>query len=335
MTIPGNTVSIAQLLRQVCQLMSIDASLVLEAARLSEKDCQSAAEPRHYFDLYEGVRQVHRQLHGDIGFETALARAYARGPYLAPILACAAAPDLKTGLERLARYKPLVAPVTMDMRCEGDVVELAVMSQFTDLKLPQSMALFEMLFVIEKAQIFTGRTIDPICLTLPDVAAAQAVLDISGLSYRCKHGEPSLRLARADMDLALLSANPVLWATLEPTLEAELRTKVGRGIITERLAAELARALPDGAITADDLACRMGLSKRSLQRKLQSEGTTFQEVLNETRANLAQSYLSGSGMSVAEISHQLGFRSVSSFFRNFQSWMGMTPRAFRESRQVE
>lgn len=335
MTSHASSVSIEQMLSQVCQLLALDTRLVLGAARLTEQDCKSVMEPRHYFDLYNAVQQVFDRTHGAVGFEATLAREYAKGPYLTPTLACSAAPDLRTGLDRLARYKPLIAPVTMEVRTEGDTVQICMASQFDDLTMPHSMALFEMLFILETAAILTGAPVVPQAIVLPDGAGGQAAVTACGLEVSCTTGEPALVLSKADAQRGLLTANPVLWATLEPTLEAELRAKVGRGITTERLAEELARALPDGVITADELACRMGLSKRSLQRKLQNEGTTFQEVLNETRSNLAQSYLRGSGMSVAEISHQLGFRSVSSFFRNFQAWAGMTPRAFRENRQAE
>ena len=335
MTSYSSSVSAEQILNQVCQLLALDSREVLEAARLTERDCQSAMEPRHYFDLYDAIRQVFERAHGAVGFEAKLAQAYAKGPYLTPTLAYSTAPDLLSGLKRLARYKPLIAPVFMEIRSDGDVVDICLRALADDLTMPCSMALFEMFFVLETAVILTGRALVPLAISLPETERSQAALEAYGLDLTCTDGAPVLRLSKADAQRVLLTANPVLWASLEPILEGELRTKVGHGITTERLAAELAQAMPDGVITAEELACRMGLSKRSLQRKLQSEGTTFQEVLNETRATLAQSYLRRSGMSVAEISHQLGFRSVSSFFRNFQAWAGMTPNAFRADRQAE
>jgi AraC-like DNA-binding protein len=66
-----------------------------------------------------------------------------------------------------------------------------------------------------------------------------------------------------------------------------------------------------------------------LQRKLQDEGTTFQQTLDTLRASLARHYLRNSAMSSAEISFLLGFEDSNSFARAFQSWSGVTPAKAR------
>jgi AraC-like DNA-binding protein len=78
------------------------------------------------------------------------------------------------------------------------------------------------------------------------------------------------------------------------------------------------------------VAKRLGLTGRSLQRRLKDEGTSFQEVREQVRRDLAQRYLDD-GLAIAEISFLLGFSEPSAFFRAFKRWTGETPLAHRRA----
>jgi AraC-like DNA-binding protein len=76
--------------------------------------------------------------------------------------------------------------------------------------------------------------------------------------------------------------------------------------------------------------CRkLGVSKRTLQRRLQEEGSSFQQTLDALRNSLAHHYLHNSSLSSTEISFLLGFEGPNSFVRAFQAWTGSTPQAVR------
>ena len=79
------------------------------------------------------------------------------------------------------------------------------------------------------------------------------------------------------------------------------------------------------------MATRLGTSGRTLQRRLQEEGTTFQGLLGEPRHALARHYLQTTTLSSAEISFLLGFEDPNSFFRALSAWTGETPERARES----
>mgnify|MGYP001798135221 CR=1 FL=1 len=91
------------------------------------------------------------------------------------------------------------------------------------------------------------------------------------------------------------------------------------------------RLLPTGAASADAVARAMGLSKRTLQRRLSESGVQFQTVLGETRRSLALEYLSMDDLRVDEISYLLAYRDSKSFYREFQGWTGMTTTQAREA----
>ena len=74
---------------------------------------------------------------------------------------------------------------------------------------------------------------------------------------------------------------------------------------------------------------RLGMSARTLQRKLHASGTSHQELLDEMRRDLAVRYLREPGMAVCEVAYLLGFSESSAFHRAFKRWTGTTPSEFR------
>jgi AraC-like DNA-binding protein len=89
--------------------------------------------------------------------------------------------------------------------------------------------------------------------------------------------------------------------------------------------------LPAGQSSIEEAADRLAMSKRSLQRRLSEESSSFQEVLNATRRGLAHYYLSHSSASLVEIAYLLGFQDGNSFIRAFRGWTGQTPGEYRQS----
>ena len=87
-------------------------------------------------------------------------------------------------------------------------------------------------------------------------------------------------------------------------------------------------ALPEGGGAAV-VAGALHVSVRTLQRKLESEGTTFREVLDTAKSRLAQAYLADPRVSVGEVAALLGFSDPSSFNRAFRRWTGHTPGRWR------
>ena len=80
---------------------------------------------------------------------------------------------------------------------------------------------------------------------------------------------------------------------------------------------------------AVQIAQELGLSVRSLARKLQNCGHSFQSILNETRKSIALQFLQQTSMSVPDIAAQLGFSDASNFRKAFKKWTGATPATFR------
>ena len=100
--------------------------------------------------------------------------------------------------------------------------------------------------------------------------------------------------------------------------------------IAAELKGRLARLMAQGEANAD-AACRaLKLSRRTLQRRLKAERTSFQAVLNEVRAELAVRYLKDDRLKALEVAMLLGYSSISSFTPAFKSWYDMPPAEYRE-----
>jgi len=108
--------------------------------------------------------------------------------------------------------------------------------------------------------------------------------------------------------------------------------RLDRSHVAPQLKAKLVDALPSGAPDVEHLAGALNMSLRSLQRKLQEEGTSFNTLLDETRRELATCYIDDRQLSISEISYLLGFSEPANFTRAFRRWTGAAPSAYRERR---
>jgi AraC-like DNA-binding protein len=95
--------------------------------------------------------------------------------------------------------------------------------------------------------------------------------------------------------------------------------------ITSRVRRAVLHGLTSGKPSAKDVARELALSPRTLQRKLQEEGTTFQEVTDVARKDLAQQYVQSGKHDLNAITYLTGFANQSAFSRAYKAWTGRTP----------
>lgn len=258
-----------------------------------------------------------------------LARFAARIGFAPACFAFACSPDVGTGLERLAKFKPLVGPVLLDSGQVPDGFAVTLRSPDPDLPHPPAMAAFEIVYVMELLRNHTGQDIAALAARLPAGHGLQTAL--SGyLGCPVDAGPYAELLLPPDVaELALLSRDPALWAVFEPDLRRQLGDLGSIQTLDTRVRQVLLELLPSGQSNADVVATRLNLSKRSLHRRLSEIGIPFQSILNNTRRELALHYLARVDISFDEISFLLGFADPNSFFRAFRGWTGQTPMQCR------
>lgn len=138
-----------------------------------------------------------------------------------------------------------------------------------------------------------------------------------------------LRYATQDMDRPQRRANAAILQHLTAHLSRAVAALpspfvdiVSRTLESQLLAGDTAQL---------DAARRLGLSTRSLQRRLHAHGVSFHGLLEQARKNLVLRQLVSGSHSIAEVANSAGYRDLSSFNRAFRRWTGMSPRSYRDA----
>ena len=135
---------------------------------------------------------------------------------------------------------------------------------------------------------------------------------------------------KAVKEMPVASADPYLNELLIAHCEEALsQRRAGGGELRSRVENAIAPLLPHGQAAADEVARRLGMSQRTLTRRLSSEGLTFIEVRDSLRADLARRYVRDADLPISKIAWLLGYQEVSAFTHAFKRWTGSTPRQMR------
>jgi AraC-like DNA-binding protein len=141
--------------------------------------------------------------------------------------------------------------------------------------------------------------------------------------------ETRLVLSRAALERPVVGRDPALYQYLDRHALALAKTFPDATSLATRVRRELGSALSSGEPTQTEIARRLALSERTLQRHLKAEGHNFAELLDSVRKELARSYLRDAALSVSEVAFLLGYSEPSSFHRAFRRWEGEAPSEFR------
>ena len=134
------------------------------------------------------------------------------------------------------------------------------------------------------------------------------------------------------LDLArpLATTNPGV-ALASERLVTDYLARLDRDDVVAQVKRELLGFFPAGTPTQSTVARAVGLSARTLHRRLAEAGTSFEKLLDETRRELAAEYVRRTDYSVGEVAYLLGFAETSSFNRAFRRWNGKSPSEFRRA----
>lgn len=183
--------------------------------------------------------------------------------------------------------------------------------------------------ILAICHFLTGQRPHPlrVCSAYPQPRNTAEYLRIFGRQVEFDAGENSIRIPSQTLDGRVLHSNAQLLAGFERQIANRLAPVAAntRDIVRQEAAKYLRGDTPELAVVARGL----GKSERALQRDLQAAGTSFRQVIEELRRDLAMDYLTGSEHSIADISFLLGFSEASAFHRSFRRWTGVTPQAYR------
>lgn len=264
---------------------------------------------------------------GDALFPLRLVETLSAETFDPPMFAALCSANLMQAVQRLAKYKQLVAPMRLEIEV-GKEGELTLTPHWLSVQaeIPYSLQVAEIAYFPRLVRLATREPVKALRLTLPKLppgAHARQYESFFGAPV-LPGTSPSLTFAAADALRPFLAANENMWQVFEPALRRRLSELNATGTTSERVRAVLLELLPSNAATIEKTAERLGMSKRTVQRHLEVEGQSFRALVKVTRESLARHYLGKTTLSGGEIAFLLGFDDSNSFYRAFQDWTGQT-----------
>lgn len=280
-----------------------------------------------YFRLWGSLEH----LFDELTFPLKLGQAISVEAFSPPIFACSCSDNLNAALKRLAQFKPLIGPMTLAVDVSANQTSVTLGGLRGETPVPPSLIAAELVFLVHLARLATRERIEPIVahthVTLPGAMAYEAFFGVPVI----KGDVDGLTFSAEDATRPFLTANDKMWSFFEPELRKRMADLNPKSSCRERVRACLLETMAGGHCTMADVADRLAVSQRTLQRRLQDEGTSFQNELNGLREELARHYLTHSRHSNTEIAFLLGYDDPNSFIRAFHLWTGQTPETLRAS----
>jgi AraC-like DNA-binding protein len=314
--------------RPLLKDLGVEPGPVLRRAGLPEDLLARPAARLEAGDFHRFWQGLEGEL-GDPLLPLRLCQAIRTETFSPPLFAALCSPNFLAAVQRIARYKALVAPMRLSVQEAGPHVALRLAWLGAVPRPPASLIVTELLFFVALARLGTREDIRPWSVqTAEPPRDAQAYEDFLGV--RIGRG-PAHEILFDSQDVLrpFLTSNESMWAAFEPELRTRLAELQASVTVGARVRAGLLEALPGGLATMDAVARKLAMSRRTLQRHLEAEGLTFSRVLQETRQALARHYLEKTTLPAAEIAFLIGFEEPNSFYRAFRDWTGQTPESLR------
>ncbi|MEM9952737.1 MAG: AraC family transcriptional regulator ligand-binding domain-containing protein [Chloroflexota bacterium] len=309
--------------------LGISAQDVLHQARLP-LDLLAEQPPsltgEQYFQLWDAMNVVMRD---KPAFPLRFAQAMTVEAFSPPIFACFCSDNLTVAAKRLSYYKPLVGPLRLDVQTSPQQTRIVIGALPEFGTLPSSVVAMELAWWVHLVRMATRDQIVPLAIHTTVDIADKAEYEVFFGTHIRKGSFNAVTFSAQDAKRPFLTASDDMWAIFEPKLNKRMHELEADASFAERVRACLMEILASGQYTMSDVADRLAVSPRTLQRRLRAEDTSFQKELDTLREELARNYLEKSSYTSGQIAFLLGYEDPNSFYRAFRSWTGQTPEVVR------
>ncbi len=242
-----------------------------------------------------------------------------------------ASSTLRTALRRMERFNRLLTEkATFRLEESARGLRLMFDHRRRDVEIAAPGVDFAFSILVDMCRMNYGASLRPLEVTLRRARPADAAPweHFFGGRVEFGAGRDSFLLSRRDADEALPIANRQLAAALDTILTQQL-AELDRTNVAARCKAVLLERLASGESPEGEVAKVLHMSRRTLQRKLAEADLTYQQLVDDTRRDLALRYVEDPRKSLTEITFLLGFSGQSAFTRAFRRWTGKSPSAYR------
>jgi AraC-like DNA-binding protein len=244
----------------------------------------------------------------------------------------ASSKTLGEGLRRIARYSRITNESLVVGYREGNRLTINLSYSGVPRHSDRHQIEFCMFGLLRICRMLTGQNLVPqyFCISHHRSSVTSEIARFVGTKVEFGADSDEFALNPDALELPLIHADPYLNDFLLKYCEAALANKrAGRSHLRTRVENAISTMLPHGRVLAEDVARSLGMSNRTLARKLSDEGLNFTEILQQLRRDLAVRYLDDRKLHVSKIAWLLGFHEVSAFTHAFKRWTGKTPREMR------
>jgi AraC-like DNA-binding protein len=245
--------------------------------------------------------------------------------------------NLVTATEHLARYKKLTAPEEILNKLGKEEFSVAFRWLLAVDAEPHVLTDYCFSWMISLARHGTGTQLNPLRVEYVQQRQNLRVLERSfGCKTVCGAPRNAIIFRASDATTPFVTRNVELLELLAPQFEEQLRqyTEKEEDSFIELVRRAIQDRLTGQRPSMDVISEALHMSSRTLQRRLQESGSSFQRVLDEARHQMARYYLSNSVLELNEAAYLLGFEDPNSFGRAFRTWEGVPPSDWRESHRT-
>jgi AraC-like DNA-binding protein len=250
-------------------------------------------------------------------------------------LAWLASDTVYDGLRRLVRFGKLISTgANLSLEEEGDLVHLQVDRTLQIDNFVYAGRDYSVGMIVRMCRLTLGEFIAPVSIEMERPVPDEPERWEYMLASKVVFDAPTTRItwSKSDIEDPLVTGDPGLARVNDEQTQAYLDSFLAQSTSRE-VVLRIVERLPDGPPNQQQIAEDMNVSNRTLQRKLKEEGTSFMDLLQDTRLQLARKYLRQPGRSVVETAYLLGFSEPSTFSRAFKRWTGVAPAEYRDIEQ--
>jgi len=238
--------------------------------------------------------------------------------------------DYRDALTRLARFKHLCTPEEIQIKVGKDECLIEPVWRLAQEDTPPLWTDAAFASYIELGRRGTGHPVTPKRVELkrsPEPTGVHQAYFRCSVKFNARRN--MVVLHTADLDRPFLNYNAELLQMLDPQLDRALEERRAQRSVCGQVKWILKRRLAGARPEIGEVARELGLSDRTLQRRIVDDGATFRQLLLEARQELAREYLNRPDIDVAEVAYLLGYEDSNSFYRAFRVWEGTTPAQLR------
>ncbi len=323
---------VAGILRTRLEESGVPVSAILRQAGLPQDlfgQTRILVSTEELFALWRAIAEVS----GDpaiglkLGTETRIERFHTSG------IAALSTESFGAAVQHMGRYKRLSVPEEIvEEIVDG---EWSIQFRWTLAVETEQHVLIEHCFawMLTIARHGSGTRIVPVRLELVQPRSHIKALERHfGCPVVCGAARNAIVFRASDAARPFVTRNAELLEMLAPRFEEDLKQHTtGDDSFLELVRGAIQQRLTGHRPTTEDVARQLHLSSRTLQRRLQESGSSFQRVLDEARHQMARYYLRSSALELNEAAYLLGYEDASSFARAFRGWEGVPPGHWREA----